>query len=315
MSNLARFLAYARAFEIAQATDDFSVIEPFFAPDACHRVDAAGPLRADDRDRDSAVAGLRASVHAVDRRFDVRIPEVLEGPVVRDDGIWMRFGLTLRRGGLPDLALEGEHLVAYDDDGRITRIDEKMLGGCDEAARAYLERPDAALRPSGSAAAVPRGQDLPLLRDALQRTLVRAYGAAKSVQDAEAALAVCHEEFGIDTVPFGLASHGRDETAAQLALFFSVFPDYRAQTEAVVSDAAGAAWWGRIALTFGGPLLGRGPTHRRAELPAFSVFEFRDGQIARERFMFDLGALCEGIGLEIADLTGALRPLREAASR
>ena len=51
---------------------------------------------------------------------------------------------------------------------------------------------------------------------------------------------------------------------------------------------------------------------RRAELPAFSVFEFRDGLLRRERFMFDLGALCEGIGLSLGDVSQALRGLRAA---
>ena len=116
-----------------------------------------------------------------------------------------------------------------------------------------------------------------LLRDAVQRTLVRFYGAAKSHQDVEAALSVCHPEFRIDTAPFGIETADRDDTAAQLGFFVSVFPDYRALSEGLASDADGCAWWGRISLSFGGPLLGHAPTGRHAELPAVSVFTFRDG--------------------------------------
>jgi predicted ester cyclase len=294
VSDLSRFLEYAREFEIAQASDDFDRIARFFAQGAKHVVVGVEPLAADDAGRERVVAGLRESVHRIDRRFDTRIAEVLEGPRVRADGIWMRFGLTLRRGG-------------------IARIDEKMLGGCDEAARCFLEEHDAALRPAASAPALPRAEDLPDLRDALQRTLVRAYGHSKSEQDVEAALTLCHPDFVIDTVPFGLATRGGADTRAQLGLFFSVFPDYRAESEGIVSGHDGAAWWGRVSMTFGGPLLGHAPTGRRTELPAFSVFEFRDGLLARERFMFDLPSLCAGIGLPLPDLLAALERLRPAS--
>ena len=58
------------------------------------------------------------------------------------------------------------------------------------------------------------------------RSLVRAYGAAKSAQDGDAALALCHEAFTIETVSFGITSRHRAETAEHLALFFDTFPDY-----------------------------------------------------------------------------------------
>ncbi len=312
MTDLSRFLEYARAFEVALATDDFALIAPFFTRDARHDVEGVDPLGTSDRGRDAVVSGLRRSVEMLDRRFDTRIPEVLDGPAIRDDGIWMRFGLTLRREGVPELRLEGEHLTAYDDAGHIIRIDEKMLGGCDVRAREFLARHEAALRPAASGPCAPSTRDLPELRDALQRTLVRAYGRAKSAQDVEAALAVCHPGFRIDTVPFGIETRDREDTRAQLGLFFSVFPDYRAETEGVVSDAEGAAWWGRVSMTFAGDLMGHRATGRRAELAGFSVFEFRDGSIARERFVFDLPTLCEGIGLPVGDLLATLGRLRAA---
>ena len=123
---------------------------------------------------------------------------------------------------------------------------------------------------------------------------------------------MCHPSFSIETIPFGTTSRDRDETAAQLALFFSVFPDYRAETEGLASGDGSLAWWGRISLTFGGELFGHPPTHRQARIPAFSVFDFRDGLLLRERFFFDLAMLCEGIGLPIEDLSGALASLRAA---
>jgi len=314
MSSLSGFLAYARAFELAQASDDFSLLVPCFAPDVRHTVEGEAPLGADDRGREAVIAGLRASVYAIDRRFDARIPEVLEGPVLRDGGVWMRFGLRLRRAGLPDLLLEGEHLTRHDGSGAVLAIEERILADSDRATREYLARHDAALRPAASKPAALRAEDLPLLRDALQRTFVRAYGGAKSEQDVAAALSICHPGFVIDTIPFGVTTRDREDTAAQLAFFFSVFPDYRADTEAVVSDAAGAAWWGEFSMSFAGPLLGHAPTGRRARLPGFSAFEFRDGLISRERFYFDLGTLCRQIGLPLGELEASLAGLRAAAA-
>jgi len=313
MSQLARFFEYVQEFELAYATDDFARIERFFGETAHHRVSGCRPLAVDSRGRKAAVTGLRQSVRRIDRRFDTRIPEILDGPLVREDGIWMRFGLRLRRTGLPDLVLEGEHLVVYDREGRIAGIEERMLDGCDARAAAFLADHDAELHPIGCEPRPPRAEDAALLRDALQRSLVRAYGHAKSHQDVEASLALCHPDFGIDTVPFGLASHGLGDTEAQLRLFFSVFPDYRADTEGLAAGEAGVAWWGRISLTFAGAFFGNTPTGRSAEIPAVSIFEFRDGRIARERFQFDLGALCAGIGLPVEDLTHSLRGLRAAA--
>jgi predicted ester cyclase len=312
MSDLARFYDYARAFEVAVATDDFSGIARCFAADAVHRVEGCPPFAADDRGRDAVVAGLRASVEGLERRFDLRIPEILEGPALRDDGIWMRFGLRLRRAGLPELRVEGEHLVTPGEGGAIARIDEKLLGGSDAAAREYLERHAARLRPAGSAPPLPGPVVLSELRGAVERSLVRCYAAAKSCQDIEAALAVCHPCFAIETLPFGTRSADRDDSARQLALFFSVFPDYRAECAGLATAEEGLAWWGDVSMSFAGDFLDIRATGRSARLPAFSVYEFRDGLLARERFVFDLPALCEAIGVPLDRMTGALAALRAA---
>jgi len=310
MSDLARFLDYARAFEVAFVSDDFRHIEPFFAESACHRVPGCAPLSRDDRGREAVVAGLAESVREIDRRFDTRIAEVVAGPEPRRDGIWMRFRLTLRRTGIPDLCFEGDHLTVFDDAGQIARIDEEILQAGDEAAREFMAEHASRLRPVGSPFSPPRPEDEAPLRDALQRTLVRAYAQAKSHQDVEAALTVCHPDFSVDTIPFRIASRDREDTRGQLGLFFSVFPDYRAETEGMASSEDGVGWWGDVAMTFGGALLGRPPTGKLARVSATSVFEFRDGLLAGERFAFDLGRLCEGIGVPLEELTAVLRPLQ-----
>lgn len=180
-SELQRFIAYAQAFEVAFWNDAWDGIAPFFAADARHLVHGAAPLGCDDRGRDAVVRGLRESVARMDRRFDVRIPEVLEGPVVRggpDHGIWMRYALTLRRKGLPEVRFEGTHMARYDAHGRIREIEEEVEAGANERVAAYLARHDAALRPAGSAATPPSDpRDAADAEAAMQRSLARAAAA------------------------------------------------------------------------------------------------------------------------------------------
>ena len=179
-SDLPRFLAYAQAFEIAFASDAWEGIAPFFADGARHVVHGAAPLGCDDRGRDAVVRGLRESVAMMDRRFAARIPEVLEGPFVRggaDPGIWMRYALTLRRKGLPELRLEGTHMTRYAS-GLIREIEERMEEGAGERVAAYLARHAAALRPAGSPATPPSDpRDAADAEAAMQRSLARAAAA------------------------------------------------------------------------------------------------------------------------------------------
>lgn len=311
-SDLERLFLYMRDFEMAYLSGEWSVLDSHFGDDARHEIaGGALPLGVGGRGRDAIVAGLRGSVDAVDRRFDIRIPEIVEGPVVRGDGVWMRFALTLRRAGLPELCIHGEHLAAYRD-GRIALLSEKLAPG--EAARvaAYLAEHDAALRPPATPFAPPISlADAQDLDAATGRSLVRCYGAAKSLQDVDAALAVCDSGFSIDTVAFGIASQDREDTRFQLGAFFHSFPDYGVTLEGFANSPGIVTCWGRARMTFGGDFLGYRSTGRLADLPIFCVFETAGGALASERFFFDLAALCEQIGVPVAEFSAGLRSLRE----
>lgn len=311
MTDLQRFFDYLRAFELANLSGNWALLEPHFAAGARHRVAGGGPFGRGAAGGPAAVAAdLAESVEGVDRRFDARIPEVIEGPEVRDDGIWMRFALTLRRAGLPELRVEGEHLAVYEG-GRIRSLEERLAAGSAERVAAYLDEHAARLRPAGSPVALPV---LPADRQALEgatlRSLVRCYGAAKSVQDAGAALSLCSEEFRLTTVSFGVEARDRKAAEGQLALFFAAFPDYRVTLEGFATGAGVVACWGHARVTFRGAFLGHSPTGRSAELPIFCVFDGANGQLTRERFFFDRAELCEQIGLAVDTLAQSLRPLR-----
>ncbi len=304
-SDLERFIGYARAFELAQAADAWQLLEPCFQADAVHLVHSGGSLGGDDRGRDAVLAGLRRSVLDHDRRFDVRIPEILEGPIARPDGVWMRYRLTLRRAGIPELAFEGEHLTVYRD-ARIQRIEEWLSPDTPERVAALLEEHGDRLRAAGAPPAVPGPRDLRELENATARSLVRIYGSAKSQQDVGAALSVCSEDFALETPAFGVRGVGRAEVASQLALFFQAFPDYRVELEGLAQGDAVAAW-GRARLSLRGALVGIAPTEKTAELPFVSLFDVANGALRRERFLFDRAEFCEQLGIDPAALAARLR--------
>jgi hypothetical protein len=309
-SDLERFLGYARAFEQAYWSDDWSRLAAHWREDGAHVVHGAPPLAADDRGAAAAIAGLRASVHGIDRRFDVRIPEILDGPRTQDGGVWMRFALTLRRAGLPELRFEGDHLVRYAG-GRIALVEERVEPGAGERVTAYLAEHDARLRPAGSPPAPPADpRDVRDLEAAVSIALARGYAGAKSEQDVGAALAVCSEDFVLETVPLRLVAGDRKETEQQLALFFTAFPDYRVTLEGVAAGSGAVSVWGRARLTWRGPFAGLAPSGKGAELPVAAVFPAAAGELRGERFFFDLATLCEQIDLPLDALRDGLAALR-----
>jgi ketosteroid isomerase-like protein len=311
---LERCFQYMRAFEVACLSGDWSALDSHFAEAAVHRIEGGGPMGGRTVGREAVIAGLRRGVDGIDRRFDLRIPEVIEGPVTRGDGVFMRFRLTLRRAGVPDLFIEGDHLATYRD-GVIVSLEERLADDTAHRVGAYLAAWGEHLRPAASAFIAPcEGADREALDAAVGRALVRCYGAAKSEQDIGAALALCSEDFSIDTVAFGIASRDRKETEQHLALFFQSFPDYAVTLDGFANGPGHVACWGRARMTFGGDFLGLRATGKSADLPVFCVMRAQDGQLRSERFFFDLAALCEQIGVPVATLSEKLRPLRRLGS-
>lgn len=309
-TDLERFLGYARDFELAYLCDDWSRLRGWFAPDALHHVEGGGPFGHGAVGADAVVADLRDSVARVDRRFDVRIPEILSGARTRSDGIRMRFALSYRRAGLPDLRLEGEHRVVFKG-GKIAAIHEAVEPGAAERVARYLREHGASLRPVGAPFAPPRAErDQEHLAAATARTLLRSYGAAKSEADVGAALAVCSDDFTLDAVSLGLVSRGRAETEAMLNAFFRAFPDYSVALEGFANAPDGVAAWGTARMSLLGEWLGLPATGKTAELPVFCVLGVANGKLTSERFFFDRATLCEQLGASADALASALRAVR-----
>ncbi len=309
MSQCSEFIHHTLIFEQAFITDDWSLLEPFYSADAIHTVLDGGPLACEDIGPAAIARGLGRGVHVVDRRFDVRIPQIIEGPTVREDGVWMRFRLTFRRAGLPELNIEGEHRTVHRG-GRIVEFREVLAPGHGAMTETYLREHDAALRPVGAPyAPIMTAADHRDLEPALQGIFVRCYGMAKGQQDIEAALMLCHPDFALEGVPFRTASRNRDETCLQLGAFFAAFPDFQPDIQDLLAGGGRAACWGQVRMTHGGDLFGLPATGKTARLPFFSAFEFKDGLLSKEIFFIDLAMLCDQLDLPIEHLLPVVRML------
>ncbi len=127
--------------------------------------------------------------------------------------------------------------------------------------------------------------------------LAQALAVAKSRQDIPAALKVLHPDMVLETPAFGTTARGLAENERVLTRFFTSFPDYDVALEGHAGNHDTLTCWGTVRMTMTGDRFGVVPNGRRAELPVFIQFAFKDNLIARERFVFDLSALCAQSGV------------------
>ena len=146
MGMLDRYLAYAAAFEEAYASDDWSKIEPYFTEDVVYAFIAPAPFGGEYKGRAAVLTQFQNSVNDLDRRFDSRKVEVLEGPTEKDGSVWMRWAALYTLAGAPDCRMEGEERAVFTGD-RISRLEDSMSDA--EAGRvgAYFAQYGAKLKP------------------------------------------------------------------------------------------------------------------------------------------------------------------------
>ena len=127
--------------------------------------------------------------------------------------------------------------------------------------------------------------------------LAQALAAAKSRQDVPSALKVLHPEMLLENPAFGTSARGLPENEKVLGRFFAAFPDYNIVLEGHAANDDTLVCWGRAQMTMTGDRFGVVPNGRRAELPVFIQFAFKDDLIVYERFFFDLSELCAQSGV------------------
>jgi len=146
MGVLDRYLTYAAAFEEAYASDDWSKLEPFFTEDAVYEFIAPAPFGGKYEGRAAILAQFKNSVNSLDRRFDSRAVEAVEGPLEKDNGVWMHWTGIYTLAGAPDCRMEGEERAEFAGD-RIRRLVDSITDA--EAGRlgAYFAQHGAKLKP------------------------------------------------------------------------------------------------------------------------------------------------------------------------
>ncbi|WP_314944987.1 ester cyclase [Bradyrhizobium cosmicum] len=127
--------------------------------------------------------------------------------------------------------------------------------------------------------------------------LAQQLAVAKSRQDVAAALALLDKDMLLEGPAFGTRARGLAENEAALTRFFKSFPDYEVTLSGHANDSETLVCWGEVRMTLTGDRFGVTPNGKRAELPVFIRFTFRNNLIASEYFFFDLSALCEQSGV------------------
>ncbi|MGI5170666.1 ester cyclase [Spirillospora sp. CA-253888] len=127
--------------------------------------------------------------------------------------------------------------------------------------------------------------------------LAWALAVAKSRQDVPAAMRLLHPEMVLECPAFGITARGPAENETALRRFFASFPDYSVVLQGHAASGDALVCWGTVQMTMTGDRFGVVPDGRRAELPVFLQFAFRDDLIAGERFFFDLSELCAQSGV------------------
>ncbi|MYV41517.1 hypothetical protein GT030_22270 [Streptomyces sp. SID1328] len=127
--------------------------------------------------------------------------------------------------------------------------------------------------------------------------LAQALATAKTQQDVPAAMELLHRDMVLEAPAFGTRAHGPAANERALTGFFASFPDYEVTLDGHATDGDALVCWGTVRMTMTGDRFGATPNGRRAQLPVFIQFAFRDGLIARERFFLDLAELCAQSGV------------------
>ena len=146
MGNIDRYAAYAAAFEEAYASDQWSKLEPFFTEDAVYAFVAPAPFGGEYKGRAAVLTQFQNSVNSLDRRFDSRKVEVLEGPTEKDGVVSIRWAAIYTLAGAPDCRMEGEERAVFAGD-RISRLEDSMSDAEASRTGTYFAQHGAKLKP------------------------------------------------------------------------------------------------------------------------------------------------------------------------
>jgi len=125
MDYVARFIAYASAFESAYVSDDWANVGECLAEDAVYRVPFPSPLGGVFHGRAEIVDYLRRILNGLDRRFESRSPELLSLSQSGDLGerIQIRGRVTYTHPSVPPLVFELDEVAVFAGDEMVSLED------------------------------------------------------------------------------------------------------------------------------------------------------------------------------------------------
>lgn len=139
MSLIPHFARYAAAFEEAYASDDWSIVEPFFTEDAVYEVTLRPPMGGRFEGREAILAYFKRVLDGFDRRFASREVALVEGPRESEGSVWLRGSARYTAEGVPDLSFELEETAWFDGE-RIRRLEDRYAASEVERMQAYAAR-------------------------------------------------------------------------------------------------------------------------------------------------------------------------------
>ena len=143
---LQRFVEYAQAFEKTYVDDDWTRLEPYFAPDAVYRVVGSTSWDCEVRGRAQVLAAIRKFLNEFDRKC-TRTVRPAGTPLVGADSVHVTGVATYTRGDSDELALHIEMIAQYRA-GLIIRLSDVHLAENEACVHAWIERWAPDLQPS-----------------------------------------------------------------------------------------------------------------------------------------------------------------------
>jgi steroid delta-isomerase-like uncharacterized protein len=126
--------------------------------------------------------------------------------------------------------------------------------------------------------------------------VVRRVVAADNGRDLGAYRALLHDDYTA-VVNGAVAHRSGDAEARALARYWEAFPDGRIEEQQVIAQGGAVVLRYRLRGTQTGPLDGRPPTGRRADVEGCTILEVEDGRVRRVHRFLDALTLLGQLGL------------------
>jgi len=134
-----------------------------------------------------------------------------------------------------------------------------------------------------------------MTRDEILAVLARRADAWRRL-DIDALVADYADDAVVDSPVAGGATEGRNEITQVFRTYFAAFPNLDMEQSEVLVDGQRAAVVATFSGTDSGGFMGMPPTGRLVTIPVVFVYEFRDGQIVRDRRIYDFTGMLVQVG-------------------